>query len=88
MFKVGEKVVCINAGEMNVKIFHGILIKPKVKQIKENQIYTIKNENAGNDDLSLVEIDDETYYRRERFVSLLEYRRIKLKKICSKLEIR
>ena len=86
MFKVGDKIVCINTGEIAVNVpGFGRLRKARIKNIKENQIYTVGNENAGNRDLSLVEIGYDTYYSWERFVSLLEYRKLKLKKICSKL---
>jgi hypothetical protein len=89
MFKIGEKVVCINTGEITVNMSgFGRLRKARVKHIKENQIYTVGNENAENRDLSLVEIGYDIYYSWERFVSLVKYRKIKLQKICTKLEIK
>lgn len=78
--KQGDKIVCVNS-----KNFITFDDKPKVsvKKIEENKIYTVVQRGASNDVL-LKEVPG-AYYHTERFVSLNEYRRIKVKRIKNKI---
>ena len=79
MFKIGDKIVCI--------------VENDVLGAKYNNIYTV------SDDLNLlknsyyekfVEIKElsERLYNMKDFITLKEYRKIKLKKLCLKSEIK
>jgi len=74
MFKVGERVVCVNDKS---------IIPNKILFIKKNNIYII-SENI-NDSVKLIE-DNIYLYSETRFVSLKAHRRIKLNQLmkCSK----
>ena len=74
--KVGDKIVCINVDEMTA--FNGHW-KKSVKKIKENKIYTLIDKGHSYDIL-LKEVPG-TFYLSERFVSLQQYRIMKLKKL-------
>lgn len=70
MFKIGDKIICIH--DSNVKF------------LKLNNIYTILDIDII---YAVVYIKNEnnfiTDYHIERFISLKEYRKQKLQKICS-----
>ena len=74
--KKGDKIVCINVDEMSA--FNGVY-KKSVKKIKENKIYTIVDKGHSYD-LLLKEVPG-IFYLSERFVSLQQYRIMKLKKL-------
>ncbi len=76
MFKVGDRIVCINDS------MAGLLLEI-------NKIYIVDFIH----DSVLIDVVDTKYneigyFNKNRFISLLEYRRKKLEKICSKLEIK
>ena len=79
--KKGDKVVCINSGSFSA--FNGIY-KATVKKIKENEIYTV-DDKGHSYDIILKEVPG-TFYLSERFVSLQQYRLMKLKKIKKNTE--
>jgi hypothetical protein len=76
MFKVGEKIVFINDNiELGpVRLSISGLVLNKIYTVRTSQPYWVSVEGYNNI------VDD------KRFVSLLEYRKLKIKKICSKLE--
>ena len=74
--KVGDKIVCVNVDEFTA--FNGMW-KKSVKKIKENEIYTMIDRGHSYDIL-LKEVPG-TFYLSERFVSLQQYRLMKLKKL-------
>jgi len=78
MFKVGDKVVCINDGDL-------------YKELKINKIYIIKridkSEVSFISDTFLLENMSSSYYSY-RFKLLFDFRKQKIKKICSKLVIK
>jgi hypothetical protein len=77
MFKVGDKIVCVNN---NIKPGYGLFITI-------GNVYDVIVEDDG-----VVTIIDDTgensFYNEARFVSLIEYRKLKIEKICLKLEIK
>ena len=78
MFRVGEKVVCVNNLFNNVTINH----------LKLNNIYTISEITFSTGDQFLIDIlENETgmCYNSNRFISLQAHRIIKLKELikCS-----
>ena len=77
--KKGDKVVCINTKSLSA--FNGIY-KASVKKIKENEIYTVVDRGHSYD-IILKEVPG-TFYLSERFVSLQQYRLMKLKKLKNK----
>lgn len=80
MFEIGENVVCINNG----KIFCGKFeFKPPVPILKNGKIYTIRNNDGGNGDVLLKEHDN--YFDKNRFISLLEYRKMKIQNIKNRI---
>lgn len=71
--KVNDRVVCIDVGKIN--------------KLNLYQTYTIENilderDNCAHQ-ISLKEIENK-YYKIERFITLQEYRKYKLKLICQK----
>lgn len=67
MFKTGDKVVCIN----------------EQSDLKINKIYTILDSNfkiLGEEYIELVELS-ELIYPANKFISLREYRKLKLEKL-------
>lgn len=73
MFKIGEKVVCINVGLLNEKSL--------VYLIKYGRIYTIASIDENND-VELLGLETIFYYS-SRFISLSEFRRLKINKIIN-----
>ena len=75
MFKIGDKVVCINPFYLS---FKDIKRKP-IKRLKHYGIYTIENPDGGANDVELKEVSN-TFYHYKRFILLSTYRELKLKK--------
>ena len=74
MFKVGDRIVCIN--------------NERCTNLSVGKIYTIRLD-SGSDDMVCVDnnfLSNSNYYNH-RFISLKEYRKRKLNKICSESEI-
>lgn len=80
MFKVGDKVICINIDSIIVNFIK----KPKVQHLKLNKLYNIVNNNGGNDDIELYELPHLFYYKY-RFKTYNEIRKQKIKKIQNKI---
>ena len=81
MFKVGYKIVCVEVPYFT---------KPIVNSLTIGKVYDILEIRRNHTDtgLTFFVIDDmnNTFgYSSERFVSIAEYRKRKLKKICSNL---
>ncbi len=82
MFKVGDIVVCVEVPSFS---------RPIVKELTVGNIYQImeiRQNHTGFKGTVLFVKDDVGHsfgYSSERFVSIPEYRKRKLKKICSKL---
>ena len=77
MFKVGETVVCINTNANNDYglTFTSLTIGKTyviIDQQKIHELVLIKNNRGEN-----------IFYRTNRFLSLIEYRKLKIEKICS-----
>lgn len=82
--KEGTKIVCINTGPFTVeRIMKGHIIKPGVKFINENEVYTLMREGANHD----YELEERagTFYHEKRFVTLDEYRRLKINKVTQNI---
>jgi hypothetical protein len=77
MFKIGDKIVCIHSGYFDYGYSH---YKDVSKKLKLYEIYTI--ENIKNGMIYVFDITDG--FTILRFISLKEYRKQKLNKICSK----
>ena len=80
-FNIGDKIVCVQCGRFITKDGHK---KRPSKVIKNGHIYTIISTGASND----YELDgiEGNYYHNERFVSLDEYRRLKINKIKNNVQ--
>jgi hypothetical protein len=78
MFEIGDKVVCINDTIHN---------KRKSNFIKLDKIYTIDKYRIKESVVELTEFP-KCYYSDKKFISLLEHRKRKIKKICSKETIK
>ena len=75
MFKVGDRVIYYN-------------LTPGVEGIKWMDTYTIYS--IWSDNWLYFYSEDFVCigpYHKDRFLSVIEYRKLKIKKICSKLEI-
>lgn len=77
MFKVGEKIVCINEHDPKKKFYF---------HLTENKIYTscsslTENSTWVKNDTGII-----ADYPNTNFTSLSECRKLKLEKICSRLE--
>ena len=87
MFKDGEKIICVDENTIKIQhgntinfINYGLTLGKKYEAIhsifpKEGYVH-IRNDRGETQD-----------YRNSFFVSLPQYRKLKLEKICSKLEI-
>ena len=78
--KPGDKIVCINRG--NFRTYRG-QCKDAVYNIYDNKNYTIANTDQTMG-IKFREVSD-TFYHRERFITIKEYRALKIKKIKSKI---
>ena len=88
MFEAGDKIVCINDSSIKKKDEHWKthLTNGKTYKIqyishidsKINKSFITINNDRGIDMI----------YSNKRFISLIEWRKLKLKKICSKLEMK
>ena len=76
--KESDKIVCINTGCFWI----GNNLKFSLNWINENQIYTILRFGA-NHDIELEEVSG-IFYHEKRFVTLQQYRRLKINKIKQK----
>lgn len=85
MFKVGDKVVCVRNGSLD-EINN--LFGDKSFCLTLHKTYTV----VDIKDVSTISIiNDNDYYQsfnNVRFISLLDFRKQKLEKICSKLEMK
>lgn len=90
MYKVGDKVICIHKGRFRDKVRGDDGVHLKV-----GQTYEVLDTKKGKEDfdtiVDMIFIDDSGYNSKRwcttrRFMSLIEFRRLKIKKICSKLE--
>jgi len=83
MFKVGEKIVCINNTvndndwQSNLTIGKQYVVMPVDMSIIPSKKEVVVKNNEG-----II-----SSYYNSRFISVTEYRKLKLEKICSKLEI-
>jgi len=89
MFKVGDKVICVNTQLNEESKYKSILsINGKITTLTIGKQYTVRPEKSNR--YETVVIDDvgniESFYNY-RFVSIPEYRKLKIEKICLKLEI-
>ena len=75
MFEVGDKIVCIDDSDTSGHLRLYGVYTIDVFTPKMKNIITLKGREFE-------------FYNINRFVSLSEYRKIKLKKICLKLEIK
>lgn len=92
MYTVGDKVICIHTGKFKDKVR-----SDDGAHLKVGQIYEVLDTRKGREDfdtvVDMIFICDGGYNSKRwcttrRFMSLLEFRRIKLKKICSKIKIK
>jgi hypothetical protein len=74
MIKVGDKVICIDADDTGY-----------LKSLELGKVYQVNNvvHTFGEAFLSI----DHILYKYKRFITIEENRRLKIEKICSKLEI-
>ena len=89
MFKVGEIIVCIDNKEVNYVVNDDSIDDNGMKKgLTINKKYKVKFiKNIGNYSL-IYFINDHNVigsYYSHRFITLLEYRKQKLDKLCSKL---
>ncbi len=83
MFEVGDNIVFMdNTSWLNTE--HGF--KVRVKVIDQLKLYSIYKIIHITGDWILIEGASSRLYEKSRFISILEYRKLKLKEICSKLE--
>lgn len=82
MFEIGEKVVCINNGEMRIEKY----ILPPNDKLYLYRVYNIIQYIKGEDCISLDECGYNNYFDIRRFISLSEYRRKKIIKIKNKIK--
>ena len=73
MYNVGEQIVCIYTGKITYDY--------AVDTIKVGEIYTV-DVDIGDCGIKLKEVSDH-YYHQNRFISLTEYRRLKINKILN-----
>ena len=88
MFKVGDKVVCIDVKKYNNNNYNVNLIKYNIYTI--NIDFSVFDRSSfGRSRVEIKECCNETFYS-ERFILLKEYRKQKLKQIelCSTQEIK
>jgi len=73
MFKPGDRVIFLS----------------DIKYNRENRIYTVKNTYLFGEYFNCVYLKEikDSHFLQDSFISLKEYRKQKLKKICSKKEI-
>ena len=90
MYKVGDKVICIHHGAFRDKVR-----TDDGAHLKVGKFYEVLDTKKGREDMDtivdMILIADGGYNSKRwcttrRFMSLIEFRRIKIKKICSKLE--
>ena len=72
MFNVGEKIVCVD------NILLGYI---QLDDLKIGQTYTIKRFSSDNEKQLFLKDEPQIVWNVDRFVSLKEYRKIKLNKL-------
>ena len=84
MFKVRDKVVCVKVEHFSKPIANGLIVG------KIYDILDIRQSAPSNVSVFFImdDIGNSFGFSSERFVSIAEFRKMKLKKICSKLEIK
>ena len=85
MFKVGDKIVCVRVNHFNKPVPTGLTVDKsyEILEIRHDQSHAITLVVFVRDDIGNI-----FGYSSERFISITEYRKQKLDKICSKLETR
>jgi hypothetical protein len=85
MFKVGDKIVCVDDSiilRMDGSFRHSYLTKGKV--------YVLRSVLTENEKIANLYVDSDIElrvgYSPKRFVTFVEYRKLKLNKICLRLE--
>jgi len=78
--QVGDKIVCVNAGNFRTKWGQ---TKDAQRNIRWYETYTVLS--LGENDGIQVKEEAGTHYHRERFVTVEQYRKMKLNKIKSKI---
>ena len=90
MFKIGDKVICIHNGAFRDKVR-----SDDGAHLKVGEIYEILNTKKTREDFDTIVdmifiadggFNNKRWCTTKRFMSLVEFRRIKIEKICSKLE--
>jgi len=81
MFKSGDRVVCINNSHLSSTTILSL-----------NKNYEIQNSGSSDNDYDWVSLENIYYYEynAERFISIKEYRKLKIKQLesCSNQEIK
>ena len=88
MFEAGDKIVCINDSSIKKKDEHW---KTHITNGKTYEIQYISHIDSKINVSAFYINNDrgiDMIYSNKRFISLIEWRKIKLKKICSKLEMK
>ena len=88
MYKVGDKVICIHNGALRDKVRCCDGVHLKVGKIYE--VFDTRETKEGDIIDNMIYIADGGFMNKRwcttrRFMSLIEFRRIKINKICSKL---
>jgi len=86
MFKVGESIICVDVENESYKYRGVVLQKDNITSVTIGKIYTV----IESDEFETSVLDNrgiKRKYRASRFISLLQYRKQKIEKICSKLVI-
>lgn len=73
-FRINDKIVCINDGYLETE--YGF--REPIDYIIVGNIYTVERPDCGGSGIKLKEIDNH-YINKNRFISLTEYRKMKLK---------
>ena len=82
MFKVGDRVICIDNNPLDGNWYS--LDKSHCLTLYKEYTVILKN----NTTISIMNDQNlQQPFANKRFISLLEYRKLKIEKICSKLEI-
>lgn len=82
MFKVGDKIVCVMASSM------GSVYTDKNYCLTLNKTYTVVDIKSEKTVSIINDQNNQQPFNIVRFVAVAEFRKQKLNKICSKLEIK
>jgi hypothetical protein len=86
MFKVGESIICVDVENESYKYRGVVLQKDNITSVTIGKIYVV----IESDEFETSVLDNrgiKRKYRASRFMSLLQNRKQKIEKICSKLVI-